>query len=83
MTEQDLKTYEDETTITYISFPIYQAHKIDSILFCVYSGAPQICIGNKKLERTVRHSGGKSIPIMDSKRDLKFGDTRVSSRGMF
>ena len=33
MPEHDLKTYEYETIITYVSFPIYQVHKIDPMLF--------------------------------------------------
>ena len=33
LAEYDLNMYEDETTITYISFPIYQVHKVDPIFF--------------------------------------------------
>ena len=72
--------YEDTTTITYMSFPIYQVHTVDPMLFCVDTDAPHSCIGDKELEKIVRHSGGRSIPVIDSKRDLKFGDTLVTSR---
>ena len=38
MPEHDLTIYEDETTISYISFPIYQVNTIDTMLFCVDTG---------------------------------------------
>ena len=82
MPERDLKVHENETTITYISFPVYQAHIVDPILFCVDTGVPHSCIEDKALERIVRYSVRRSIPIKDSKRDFKFGDTFVRSRGM-
>ena len=77
MPEPDLTMNEDEITMTYISFPIYQIHTVNPMLFCVDTGAPYSCIGDKALERIVRHSGRRSIHVIDSKRDFKFGDTLV------
>ena len=37
---------------------------------------------DKELEGFVRHSERRSIPIMDSKSDIKFDDTLVRQRGM-
>ena len=93
MEEQRLENYlsipeheqmmnEDERTMTYISFSIYHIHTVDPILFCVDTGATYSCIGDKALERIVRHSGRRSISISDSKRDFKFGGTLIRSRGM-
>ena len=56
MPEHNLKMYEDETTITYISLPIYRVHAFDPLLFCVDTSAPHSCIGDKALERIFRHS---------------------------
>ena len=39
-------------------------------------------IKNKELERTARYSGLRSISIIDSKRDFKFGNISVNSRGI-
>ena len=80
--ELDLKMYEYEITINYISFPIHQVRTVDPMLLCVDIGASYPCIGDEALKRIVRHSGYRSIPLIDSKRDLKFGDTLVRSRGM-
>ena len=74
--------HADETNITYISFLIYQVHTVDLMLFCVDTGAPHTCIQDKELEKIFRHFGRRSIPIRDSKRDFKFGDTLVRSRRM-
>ena len=52
----DLKMYEDVTTITYKSFPIYQVHTVDPMLICVDTGALHSCIGDKAIERIVLHS---------------------------
>ena len=82
MPEQDLTMYEDETTITYISLPIYQVHKVDPVLFCVDTGATYSCIRDKALEKIVRHSGRRYISIIDSKRDFKLSDILVRSKGM-
>ena len=61
MRELDLAMYEDETTINYISFPIYQVHTVDPILFCVDTGASHSCIVDKALEKIFRHSERRSI----------------------
>ena len=82
MPEHDLTMNEDEKTITYISFPIYQVHTVDPIIFCVDTDAPHSWIGYKALESIVRHSGRGSIPMIDPKRDFIFDDTLVRSRGM-
>ena len=82
MPEHDLKMNEEETTITYISFPIYQAHIIGPILFYVDTGAPHSCIREKALKTIVHHSGRKCILIIDYKRDFKLGDTLIRSRSM-
>ena len=52
------------------------------MLFCIDTDAPYSCIGDKLLERIVCHFGRRCIPIIDSKRDFKFGDALVKSRGM-
>ena len=52
------------------------------MLICVDNGATYSCTGDKALERIVRYSGRISVPIIDSKRDFKLGDTSVKSRGM-
>ena len=65
-----------------MSFPIYQVNTAEPMLFCVNIGAPHSCIGNKVLENIIRHSGRKSIPKIDSKRDFKFDDILVGSIGM-
>ena len=80
MPEYDLIAYENETTITHISFSIYQVHSVDPMLFCVDTSAPHSFIGDKALERIFRHSGRKSVPIIDSKPDFKFGETLVRLR---
>ena len=61
MPERDLKMNADETYITYISFPIYQIHTADPMIFCVHISAPYSCIGDKALGRIVCHSGRISI----------------------
>ena len=66
----------------YISFQIYQVHTVNTMVFCVDTGAPHFCIGNKALERIFRHFGRKSIPIIDPERDFKSSDTLVGSRGV-
>ena len=80
MPELDLTMNEDETSITYIFFPMYQIHTVEPMLFCVNTGAPDSCVGDKAFERIARHSGLRSIPIIHSKRDFKFGDTVIRSR---
>ena len=82
MLEHDLKMYEEETTITYTSFSKYQIDKVDPMLLCADIGSPHSCIGDKALQRFVRYSGRRSIPIIDSKRDFEFGDTLIRSIGM-
>ena len=52
------------------------------MLFCVHTGAPHSCIGDKALERIVCHSRHRYIPIIDSKCNFKSGDTLIRSRGM-
>ena len=52
------------------------------MLFCVDTGTIHYCTGEKALERIFRHSECISIPIIDSKRNFKFGDTLTRSRGM-
>ena len=74
--------YENETAINYISFPIYRGHTVDPMLFFVDPGAPHSNIGDKTLEIIVRLSGRRSIPVIDSKHDFRFGDTLVRSRVM-
>ena len=81
MSEHDLM-YEDEIIITYISFPIYQVLTVDPMLFCVNTGVPHFCIGDKAFGNIFRHSGRRSILIIDSKREFKFGDSLVRSRGV-
>ena len=82
MLEYSLTMYGDETTVIYVSFLIHQVHTNDSMLFCIDIGAQHFRIGEKALERIFRHSGRRYIPIIDSKRFFKFGDTLVRSRGM-
>ena len=77
MLEHDLTTYEDDTIVTYVSFPIHQLYTVGSMLFCEITGAPHSCIGNEALERTVRHYGRRSIPIIYSKHDFKFDDRLI------
>ena len=71
----DLKMYEEETTITYIYFLMYQVYTVEPMIFCVDTGAPLSCIRNKALKRIFRHPGRRHISGPDSKRDFKFGDT--------
>ena len=52
------------------------------MIFCFDTGVPHSSIEDKALERIVRHSRQRSIPIIDSKHGFKFGDTFVKSRGM-
>ena len=59
--ELDLIMYENETTITYMSFPIHQVHTDDPMILRVYTSAPYPCIEDNVLERTVCHSGCRSI----------------------
>ena len=40
MLEHDLKMYEDETTITFILFPIYQVRIVDTMLFFIDISVP-------------------------------------------
>ena len=80
--ELDLTMYEDKTSITYMLFPTYQVHTVDLMLLCVDTGASHSCIGDKALERIVSHSGCRSIPIIDSTREFRFGDKFVRSRGI-
>ena len=80
MPEHDLTIYEDEKTINYVSFPIYQAHTVGLMLFCVDTGAPYSSMRDIELERIVRHSTRRYIPIIDSEHDFKFADTFVESR---
>ena len=80
--ELELTVYEDVTAKTYISFLIYQDQTVDPMLFCADIGAPHSCIGDKELERIVCHSVRRSIPIIDSESDFKFGDTLIRPRGM-
>ena len=68
----DLKICEYETTTNYISFPIYQVYKVDLMLVCVDTRALYSYIKYKVLERIVRHSGRRFIPIIDSSREFKF-----------
>ena len=82
MPEVDLTMYEGDTTITPITFPIYQVHTVDSLLFCVDTGAPHSRIGDKALERISRSSWAYIYPRNRFKRDLKFGDTLVRSIGV-
>ena len=79
MPELDLTKNEDETSITDMSFSMYQIHKVEPMLFCVDTGAPYSYIGDKALERTVRHSGRRPISLIGSKRDFRFGDALVRS----
>ena len=82
MHEHELNMYEEETIITYISFLTCQVHAVDPMLFCVDIGALHSSIGDKALERIVRHYRCRSVPVIDSKGDFKFGDTLVRSRGV-
>ena len=52
------------------------------MLFCVDTGGPYSCIEDKALERIVHHSGCRSILLIDSKSDFKFGNTLVRPRDM-
>ena len=80
--ENDKTTYEDETTITYISFPIYKVYIVNPVIFCVDTAPMHSCIADKELEKIVAHSGRKSIPIIDSKCDFKISDILVGPVGM-
>ena len=81
MSEHDLTMYLDETSISYTSVPIGQVQTVDPLVFYGDIGAPHSCIGDKALERIIRHSRCRSISIIDSKHDFRFGDTSVRSRG--
>ena len=70
MPEPDLKMYEYETTITYTSFLVYQVHAVDPMLFCVNTGVPHSCIGDKALERISSQPECRSIHIIDSEHDF-------------
>ena len=61
MLEHDLTMYEDETTRTYISFPIYQVHTVYSMLFCVDAGVSHSRVGDKALERIFLQYGRRSM----------------------
>ena len=82
MRELDLSMYEDKTTVTYISFPIYQFHTVDHMVFYFDIGAPYSCIRDKALERIFCHSGLRYIPIIDTKREIKFGYTLLRSKSI-
>ena len=80
--EHDLTTYDDETAITYILFPIHEVHIINSLVYCVDTGALYSCFRNKARERVVGHSVREYTPIVDYKRGFKFRDLLIRSRGM-
>ena len=71
MPELSLTMNEEEKFIPYASFPIYEIHTVEPIIFCVDTGAPYSCIGDKALGRIVRHSESKCIPLIDYKCDFK------------
>ena len=73
MSAHDLTTNENLTIMTYISFLIYHVHTVGHTPLCVYTCATDSGVRIKELERIVRHSGWKSIIIIDSKRDFIFG----------
>ena len=77
MPEQNLAANEEESTITYISIPIYQIHVVNPVIFCVDTEAPYSYIGNKALERIFRQSRRWMAPIKHSNQDFKFGNTLV------
>ena len=46
---------------------MYEIRVVDPILFCVDTSTAHYCGGEKAVERIVRQSGRRSIPITDSK----------------
>ena len=82
ISEHNLTTFENETKIIVLSFSIYQIQTVNPLVFCVDTGALHFCIRNEALERIVPHSGHNSIPVIDSKRGLKFDKKMVRSRGI-
>ena len=77
MYKHDSAMYEEEKTRTHISFTIYRVHAAEPTLFFVDTSAPHSWIRYMAFERIFRNSGRKSIPIIDSKLDFKFGDTLI------
>ena len=67
-----MTTYEEETTIAYISFRIYRNQTVDAILFCIGTGAAHSYIGDKALERIFCLPVHRTIPGKDFKRDFIF-----------
>ena len=81
MSDIDLTMYENKTTITHTSIPIYRVYTFDPVLLRVDTDSLHCCIGERALERTARLSGRRSNLIIDSKLDSKFGVTLVGSSG--
>ena len=46
----DLKTNQDELSLTCTQFSKYQFNKVDPVLICVDTGAPHSCIRDKLLD---------------------------------
>ena len=81
ISEQDSTTYDNERTLTFISILMYQVHTQDPTLFCVDTGAPISCIGNQILTGIFQLADRNSTPIIESERDLQFGNTLIRSKG--
>ena len=52
------------------------------MIFYADTGAPHSCIEDNELKRIIRHSERRTISVIDSERDFKFGDTLLRSRGI-
>ena len=76
------KEYDDESILTLISIPTYQTQAVDSMLFCIDTGAPISCIGDKVLKKIIFQTGRTDMPIVKSERDFRFANTTMHSKGM-
>ena len=74
--------YDDEPALTNLSFLIYQALKVDSMLLALNMGASYSCIGDTASETIVRKFGRRYIPIIDQKREFELRETLLKTRGL-
>ena len=65
----------------YIISDISSSHSRSYDILCWYRST-KLCIRDRVLEKIIRHSGRKSVPITYFKRDFKFCDTLVRSSEM-
>ena len=68
--------------MTFLLIPIYKVHNMDPMLFCIDTGAPISCKGDKALKRIIYSVGCKSNLMIQSDRDFQFKNTVIKSKGM-